>query len=220
MTDPMIRFNYSRERVNDFLERMNADPTQPSVDVAEAVDRVEKLADYLASISRSLITHWIYDIVTGDEDWMRQFMNKARDITSGHLANRVGSWSYLPLDKCVAGNAYELKSRNLIVGVFDGDTGFIGPREKFDSIYLFTEFHYDTGAPFGTAHPIADLGFCPIDPIAERINRTDEKPIGDENRPLLEWLQAFEPALVAKREAQMDADMARMKRLDDIEDAQ
>lgn len=65
----------------------------------------------------------------------------------------------IPLDKCIDRRIYKLSSRNLSVGVFREETrGFIGIREKFGSRYLFEEYHYDTGAPYGTAVPYQDTG--------------------------------------------------------------
>ena len=37
----------------------------------------------------------------------------------------------IPLKDCKKGFVYELSSRNLLAGIFDGDTGFIGIRKKF-----------------------------------------------------------------------------------------
>jgi hypothetical protein len=67
----------------------------------------------------------------------------------------------IPLNECVKGHVYRLLSRNLSVGVFNGNIGFIGVREKFGDEYLFTEYHWDNGAPYGTAHPKEDLGPIP-----------------------------------------------------------
>ena len=67
----------------------------------------------------------------------------------------------IPLDQCVVRHVYRLHSRNLCIGVYDGDRGFIGIREKFDRHYLDTEYHWDTGAPHGTAHPQEDMGALP-----------------------------------------------------------
>ena len=53
---------------------------------------------------------------------------------------------------------------DLVVGVFIKDkAGFIGIREKFGSRYLFMEYHYDTGAPYGTAQPVKKFGLAPDD---------------------------------------------------------
>lgn len=61
------------------------------------------------------------------------------------------------LSKCIRGRLYLLRSRNLAVGVFNGNTGFIGIRTKFGDRYLATEYHYDTGAPFGTVSEAVDM---------------------------------------------------------------
>jgi hypothetical protein len=48
------------------------------------------------------------------------------------------------------GGIYRIKSRNLSVGVYDGKGGFIGIREKFGDTYLFTEYGWEQGPPYGT----------------------------------------------------------------------
>jgi len=67
----------------------------------------------------------------------------------------------------VKGNLYRIRSRNLPYGVYDGNGGFIGIREKFGSLYLFTEYDYDTGPPYGTVIVVEDLGSIPeeIEPV-------------------------------------------------------
>jgi hypothetical protein len=65
---------------------------------------------------------------------------------------------YLSLAECVKGHVYKIRSRNLRIGVFNGTTGFIGIRTKWGSRYLFTEYHWDTGPPYGTVHPLEDMG--------------------------------------------------------------
>lgn len=57
------------------------------------------------------------------------------------------------MSECVKRGVYRINSRNLTVGVYDGDEGFIGIREKFGSKFLFTEYHWDQGPPFGTVRP-------------------------------------------------------------------
>jgi len=69
---------------------------------------------------------------------------------------------FIPLEQCVKGTIYKIHSRNLRIGVFNGDTGFIGIREKFGHEYLFTEYHYDCGAGgYGTVRPIEIIAELP-----------------------------------------------------------
>jgi hypothetical protein len=64
----------------------------------------------------------------------------------------------LPEDQLEGRQVYRIKCRNLSVGVWVPEArGFIGIREKFGDKYLFTEYHYETGAPYGTAHALAKL---------------------------------------------------------------
>lgn len=68
----------------------------------------------------------------------------------------------VPLAECKPGRLYKIRCRNLLMGVFNGkegsQAGFIGIREKFNSKYLFTEYHHETGAPFGTVFGVIDTG--------------------------------------------------------------
>ena len=70
--------------------------------------------------------------------------------------------NYIPLDECKHGYVYRIHSRNLDIGVYDeNDKGFIGIRTKFTMRYLFTEDHWDTGAPYGTVKPVECLHKVP-----------------------------------------------------------
>ncbi len=81
---------------------------------------------------------------------------------------------YIPLANCKHGYTYKINSRNLSFGVYDKDTqGFVGIRTKFGERYLFTEFHWDTGAPFGTVRPKKELEKCPIQNLDESYKNTD-----------------------------------------------
>jgi len=64
----------------------------------------------------------------------------------------------IPIKECIKGRVYKIRCRNLRYGVYNGDGGFIGIRTKFGSRYLFTEYHWDTGAPFGTVRDQIDIG--------------------------------------------------------------
>lgn len=68
------------------------------------------------------------------------------------------------MDECVDRGVYRIRSRNLGVGVYRAEAqGFIGIRLKFTDRYLFTEYHYDTGAPYGTVRPKEKIGVLPHD---------------------------------------------------------
>lgn len=95
------------------------------------------------------------------------------------------------LSDCKKRRIYKLHYRNLLFGVFDGNTRFIGIRTKFNRRFLDTEDHWDTGPPFGTARPDEDTGIdvpeeiilhprenegIPVDKITGR-NVAFDKPI-------------------------------------------
>ena len=56
----------------------------------------------------------------------------------------------------IVGRVYRLRSRNLKIGIYDGDMGFIGIRTKFGNRFLFTEYHWDAEY-FGTVADAIDL---------------------------------------------------------------
>lgn len=64
----------------------------------------------------------------------------------------------IPLPDCVKGRVYKIRCRNLKLGVFDGNEGFIGIRTKWSDRYLDTEYHWDQGEPHGTVRGVAELG--------------------------------------------------------------
>lgn len=70
--------------------------------------------------------------------------------------------TYIQLSVCRNRVLYRLHSRNLTLGVFDETRdGFIGVRRKFDSEFLDTEYHWDTGPPHGTAQPLEEITALP-----------------------------------------------------------
>lgn len=78
---------------------------------------------------------------------------------------------FLPMSDMVDRRIYRIKSRNLWVGVWDAaNKAFIGIRRKFGDRYLFAEYHWETGPPYGTANAISDLGVDVGDEIPLREN--------------------------------------------------
>lgn len=67
--------------------------------------------------------------------------------------------NYIPSEECIDRHLYRINSRNLRTGVFREETGgFVGIRTKFGDRFLFEEFHWDNGEPYGTVKPIEDMG--------------------------------------------------------------
>jgi len=87
------------------------------------------------------------------------------------------TYGHIPLLMCDDRALYRIYSRNLSFGVFSkASRGFVGIREKFGDLYLFTEFHWDTGPPFGTVHPKEKLEMLPEEmSLLESLGTVGEK---------------------------------------------
>ena len=86
----------------------------------------------------------------------------------------------LPMVDCKPRHLYRIASRNLTLGVYDGKEGFIGIRLKWKRRYLFTEYHWDQGPPYGTVNPKEDLGLMPEDIKCQEsfdFDKNTERPI-------------------------------------------
>jgi len=63
------------------------------------------------------------------------------------------------MNELIHNHLYLIDARNSKAGIWDKESStFYISREKFTSTFVAQEAHYDTGAPFGTATPIKDLG--------------------------------------------------------------
>ena len=69
----------------------------------------------------------------------------------------------IPLKELEIGECYELDSRNLRKGVWDGKE-FHGIRLKFGDLFMDSEIHYDLDDHYGTAKAISKL-----EPETERL---------------------------------------------------
>jgi hypothetical protein len=71
--------------------------------------------------------------------------------------------NYLKIDEMKPFYTYKINARNGRVGIWRPKTqDFLLKRTKFYNTFTFGEFHYDTGAPFGTARPIEELEQSPF----------------------------------------------------------
>jgi len=86
---------------------------------------------------------------------------------------------YIKLEDCKHGYVYRIVSRNLSFGVYDKSVqGFVGIRTKFGDRYLFTEYHWDTGEPFGTVCPKQEIEKCTL-------------VVDENNKELFDYLDTF-----------------------------
>lgn len=70
--------------------------------------------------------------------------------------------NYIKIDQCKNGYVYKILARNGIFGIYNSlDYSFTLSRFKFSSNYLFDEYHWDTGEPFGTVKPIEEIEKLP-----------------------------------------------------------
>ena len=79
---------------------------------------------------------------------------------------------YLSIEECKPGFLYEIRGRNGSVGIYrviPQDEArrqqfchvFDLSRHKFGSNYVFGEYHYDDGEPYGTVFPLRELEQVP-----------------------------------------------------------
>ena len=71
---------------------------------------------------------------------------------------------------------------------------------KFERRYLFTEFHWDTGPPYGTANPLECIKNCPIEDLSEgRIGKAAKRYF--DNEALFQWINEQAAKLGIKAES-------------------
>ncbi len=99
------------------------------------------------------------------------------------------STDYLPIEQMQAGMAYSIWARNAYAGIWlPEEQGFLISRYKIHPTpYLFTEFHWDTGEPFGTVKPLRPLEICPLPLPPRSVFHEEEHRV-----PLCAWLDALE----------------------------
>lgn len=131
-----------------------------------------------------------------------------------------------PIDECVPRRLYSIRARSLgPKAIYLGHGEFIGLQLNFGTVCLFTEYHWDTGPPYGTVFEAIDTGIDLPDeiPLSSSPGTIDEhteryvafnadkrcwyfvdsgefskeiKPVGKRNDALFDWL--WEQGAVAK----------------------
>lgn len=78
----------------------------------------------------------------------------------------------IPMSDLKDGYLYEIDARNQSRGIWlEDEKGFEIARKKFERIYLFVEYDYETGAPFGTATPYTEIEKVPEDILLDADKR-------------------------------------------------
>ena len=103
----------------------------------------------------------------------------------------------------VDGAVYQIHSRNLVVGIWqEARKSFLGIREKFGHHFLFAEYHYDIGAPLGTAREVRRLN----------ISVPDGMEIAERNEALQKWLEPVTREVMAQLWAADQLEEERLRR--------
>lgn len=113
----------------------------------------------------------------------------------------------MPMSDMVDRRVYRVRSRNLVVGAWRAETrGFIGIREKFGALYLFEEYHTETGPPFGTAFAIQDLGIAVPEevPLTEYLDESRGARMLRTNQALFDLLRPFDKQINEQLVAEND----------------
>jgi hypothetical protein len=65
---------------------------------------------------------------------------------------------HIPMDQCKEGFLYIIDARNSKLGIYDTENmSFTISRYKIGNNFLFEEYHWDTGSPYGTAKPLKEI---------------------------------------------------------------
>jgi len=102
-----------------------------------------------------------------------------------------GLKNWIPIDKCEDGRLYQICARNASYGIYRAsEKGFEISRFKFGDNYTFTEYHWDTGAPYGTVKPMKKLEEAPeLKTEAEKLEYLNKK--AEEYGPV-DWVKILE----------------------------
>lgn len=86
-----------------------------------------------------------------------------------------GKAPYIPMDELKPFYFYRIRARNARYGIWlPKEQGFMIRREKFGDYFTFIEYHWNTGAPFGTVRPLKELeptGFIHDDFLNKKVTR-------------------------------------------------
>jgi len=89
-----------------------------------------------------------------DHAWNRNYLTQYERLERHNLKTEP---NYLKIEELVSGAAYEGEGRNFNTAIWCGGK-FHGSREKFGTVFIDAELHYDSDQKFGTFKPFKQLG--------------------------------------------------------------
>jgi len=73
-----------------------------------------------------------------------------------------GDGKYIAMDLCKDNFIYIIAARNSHLGIYnEKEKSFFISRFKFRDNFIFEEYHWDTGEPYGTVKPLIELVAAP-----------------------------------------------------------
>ena len=104
---------------------------------------------------------------------------------------------YLRMSELKDGFSYLIFARNAHVGIWIKERkSFLISRFKFEMNYLFEEYHWDTGEPFGTVKPQREIeqAMFDLNIIKQFTNAQCSDPNRSEYKELLKYLNTLSEA--------------------------
>jgi hypothetical protein len=97
--------------------------------------------------------------------------------------------TYIPIEECKNGCLYHIYARNSNYGIYsEKEKGFIILRTKWKSEFLFVEFHWDTGFPYGTVKPLKEIENSNIENLEYNFLNKETNSY-TENKIIFDYLQ-------------------------------
>jgi hypothetical protein len=111
----------------------------------------------------NLIDHDLYEIQIHNGPTIVTTSQSLQIIDYPSISLDIGEKPFLRMNELISGGLYEIDARNASLGIWIYDQlGFLIRRQKMGDIFLFVEYHYESGSPFGTVRPYVFIEKCPF----------------------------------------------------------
>ena len=100
--------------------------------------------------------------------------------------------NYVKMEDLKGGYLYKIIARNAEYGIWIPERkSFAISRFKFGDNYVFEEYHYDTGPPYGTVKPLEEIEKSPFRPEDMHLVFTDKYAYYNNEDSILEYLNGI-----------------------------